>query len=291
MQKKISVVICSKTPSLLSKLTENIEQTIGCNYELIVVSNLDNKFSIFEAYNYGLDESISDIICFIHEDILFHSNNWGVYVNSVFRDTHEIGLLGVAGSRVKSDIPSGWWECDKAHQVVNIIQHRQDGSVELLEFGFNKNSEQEVAVIDGVFMCFNKNSQIRFNENLKGFHNYDLSISLDFSKKGYKVLVTNQILLEHFSNGTIDSKWVNSAVKFNKLYIKDLPKVKGVGKFSSNDKTLQLANFINHCKNTGNAKLAFIYWVKLLSIAPLNLNHIQHLQYFIKFFRSKLIRE
>ena len=59
-------------------------------------------------------------------------------------------------------------------------------------------------VIDGVFMGMRKIPGIKFGERISGFHNYDQSILPLYRIKGYKVMVTNEILLEHFSSGTKD---------------------------------------------------------------------------------------
>lgn len=284
----ISVIICSRNKYLSKDLCFNIQETIGCEYELIIIDNSDNNYSIFEAYNIGLDKSNAKILCFIHEDVLFCTKNWGIKIDDIFNKIAEAGIIGLAGVKVKSDIPSGWWEQNKKYHVKNIMQHRPDGTKEMLSSGFGTNSEVEVAVIDGVFMCLRKDSQIRFNENLKGFHNYDQSICLDYLKNNYKVLVTDQILLEHFSNGRIDSGWVNSTYKFHKLYKKHLPKSIGNIAIGDYEKLRQFSQFIFHCKNTGNAKLAFRFWLKLLKNEPFHSKHYDHVQYFLNFIKRKL---
>jgi len=152
----ISIVICSRKKSISKKLEQNIKKTIGCNFEMIVIDNSDNKYSIFEAYNEGLRRSQFSLVCFIHEDILFHTRNWGNVIFETFND-YEIKLLGVAGSRIKSDIPSGWWEQPKESLVINIIQHRPDGSEEHLNKGFKeKQNLEKVSVLDGVFLVLIK---------------------------------------------------------------------------------------------------------------------------------------
>jgi glycosyltransferase involved in cell wall biosynthesis len=71
----ISIIICSRNLGIDPKLSTNITSTIGCEYELIVIDNSQNKYSIFQAYNIGIEKSTSEIICFVHEDVLFHSKD------------------------------------------------------------------------------------------------------------------------------------------------------------------------------------------------------------------------
>jgi hypothetical protein len=50
----ISCVICSRQPVISAKLKENIASTVGCEYELVVIDNSTNEYSIFSAYNEGV---------------------------------------------------------------------------------------------------------------------------------------------------------------------------------------------------------------------------------------------
>jgi len=50
----ISIIICSRTASISDELTQNINQTIGIPYELVIIDNSDNLYSIFSAYNEGV---------------------------------------------------------------------------------------------------------------------------------------------------------------------------------------------------------------------------------------------
>ena len=281
----ISIVTCSRRQSISHELDQNIRNSIGCDYELIVIGNSENEYSIFEAYNIGLRKSKFEIVCFIHDDILFHSKNWGTALIRIFKEIPNAGIVGVAGSKIKLDIPSAWWEHKKHALVKNIIQHRPDGSKETLNFGFNQ-SEEEVTIVDGVFIGL-KGASIKFNEKLQGFHNYDQSICLDYISKCYKVFVTNQILIEHFSNGKIDNSWVNSAHHFHLEYSNMLP-INLTNKEISKDEKLRLiSQFLFHCKNAGNLKLFIHYWMKFIREQPITRKHFNHLNFVLKFILSK----
>ena len=67
----ISIIICTTSPSITSELEENIKTTIGIsNYEIVPIYNINNEYSIFEAYNLGVDQSKYEICCFMHDDII-----------------------------------------------------------------------------------------------------------------------------------------------------------------------------------------------------------------------------
>lgn len=220
----ISIIICSRNKTISNDLYQNITTTIGCEFELIVIDNSLNQYSIFEAYNLGIGKSTSEFLCFIHDDILFHTQGWGVLLIRIFIKNKKAGLIGIAGAKIKTKMPSAWWECPEKYHVINIIQHTNDNKIESQVVGFEQNSiQEEVVVIDGVFMVMRKIKDILFNTKMKGFHNYDLNISFEFNAKNYQILVTRQIVIEHFSNGVIDKTWYDSCLKLHQLYHNILP--------------------------------------------------------------------
>jgi hypothetical protein len=277
----ISVIICSQFNDLGSELKKNINSTIGCEYQLIIIDNSKNNLSIFEAYNMGSKKAKYGLLVFMHEDIKIHTKDWGNVLISSFRKDSKIGLIGIAGTKIKTTIPSGWWDHPAQDLVINIIQHRPGKGPEKLFTGFKSNPLEEVVVLDGVFFSMRKDERIKFNEFLKGFHNYDQSISLDYRELGYKLCVTNEILIEHFSEGNLNSEWIKSNIKFHHLYKRQLPS--GIGKrtVSRATKIFTLQKLINNCLKNEEKKLAIFYWCKLKMIKPLNRRDLKIIGHFL----------
>ena len=270
----ISIIICSRLQKISADLSANIKNTIGCDYELIVIDNSENKYSIFEAYNLGLESSKGEFICFIHDDIFIHTNGWGNNLQRIFNEDPKIGLIGVAGAKIKTKMPSACWDCPEDQKVINIIQHFPNKEKEKWFIGFDDASIKEVVAIDGVFMASRKDDKIHFNENLKGFHNYDLNISFEYLKYGYKILVTNKILLEHFSLGTINESWINSTYTIHNFYKTLLPLDCHQNKIN---KKLEVSNaiiFINECLKFNKYKEAYSVWLQLFLLKPVSKYHI-----------------
>jgi len=271
----ISIVICSRTKNINSSLYENIKATIGCVYELVVIDNSENKYSIFEAYNIGIKKSIGDYCCFIHDDILLLTQDWGVTLEQIFKNDPKVGLIGVAGSKVKTKIPSAWWDCEEEHIVMNIIQHFPKKTKEHWDKGFINNVLEEVAAVDGVFMVMRKDERIKFNEDLKGFHNYDLNLALECNRLNYKIVVTNQILVEHFSIGTINKDWVNSSFNFYEHYKNRLPLNIVSNLNLKKQEVLNAKKFINECLTHKEHKIALLIWLKLVMLNPISKFHFK----------------
>lgn len=279
----ISLVICSRSKWISSELEKNIKDTIGLTYELIIIDNSKNDRSIFEAYNIGIERSSGDIICFLHDDIFIHTKNWGKIIEQLFWEKPEAGLIGIAGSKIKTKMPSAWWDCPEEQKVINIIQHFKEPEREQEKWykGFNTDSEVEVAVIDGVFIALRKDESIYFNDTMKGFHNYDMNISLEYAKKGYKILVTNKILIEHFSIGTISKSWYKSTSQLHKVYAGFLPLKMDSTTLESSISKQEFengVNFINGLLKYDLRKQAFYYWMYLIKLKPYSKFHWRFLK-------------
>lgn len=276
----ISIIICSRKKSIPTQLVQNINRTIGIKSELIIIDNSENIYSIFEAYNKGILESKGDYLCFIHDDVIFHTENWGTIINKVFESDSKIGLIGVAGSRVKSKMPSAWWECCQEDLQINIIQHFPDRNEEHWQKGSIENVVN-VAIIDGVFMVARKTNGIYFSKKLKGFHNYDMNLSFEYLKRGFKIVVTNDILIEHYSLGTLNKSWYISTLNLHKIYNKMLP----LNLSNSDLKEIEFKNgtkFITELLHLKMKKDAFFLWLKLINHKTKSRFHYQFLKQFFK---------
>ncbi|WP_142785573.1 glycosyltransferase [Changchengzhania lutea] len=280
----ISIVICSRQKDIDQKLKDNIKASVGCDFELIVINNSNSTYSIFQAYNIGLKKSKGAYVCFLHDDISIHTLGWGTIINKIFNNNNDIGLLGVAGATAKSKMPSAWWRCPESHKRIKITQHSKHTSVEDYNSGFVDSLLEQVVVIDGVFMVLRKDARISFRNDIAGFHNYDLNISFEYVKHKYKIFVTNEISVEHFSAGSLNKDWIESTYRIHKLYADVLPlsiQNEGLGKH------LEINNskrFIKDCFKYNLNEIAFSTWTKLFLINPVSKYHIKFWTILIKKF-------
>ena len=229
----ISVIVCSIQPKWLADLKENIESNIGVEYQLIAVDNRLEKKGICQVYNEAANKAKYNILCFIHEDVLIHSSNWGQKLLNLLSD-ETIGLVGVSGTIYKSAFPATWPACDPSLYRINTIQHfkNQPDPVKSVINPSNRNYE-EVVILDGVFLATKKSifNTCSFDEKLfKGFHCYDLDYSLNVGRD-YKIIVTYDILLEHFSEGSLNKNWLEDSIRLHKKWKEILPKQ--IGQISS----------------------------------------------------------
>ena len=278
----LSIIICSRSQNITPNLSENINNTVGCEYELIIIDNSKNEYSIFEAYNIGIQKSNFDFLCLIHDDIFIHTKDWGKVLLDIFNKDQQIGLIGIAGCKIKTKMPSPWWNCPEDQKVINILQHYPNKDKTRMLTGFNNYTDVEVVVIDGVFMVMRKDECVQFDRTMIGFHNYDINISFEYKKRGYKILVTNQILIEHYSTGSLNRAWVKSTYQLHKKY-KDILPLKSESSVVKKDSEIANgANFIEECMRFKKYGIAYLIWGKLFCLYPNFKWHLKFLKRTLK---------
>ncbi|UAY50691.1 glycosyltransferase [Ferruginibacter albus] len=205
----LSVIISTYRPQLFNELADNIKETVGCEYEIVPVIN-DRKYNIGQAYNIGAANARFPHLCFLHEDVFFHSHNWGNTIIKHLAST--AGLIGLAGSEVKTYLPTGWTSGMLKWDRFNVHQKNENYALE-------DRAPSLVSVIDGVLMATTKElwQKIKFDETQEGFHFYDIDFSLRMSKIN-NVAVIYDIHLEHFSKGNFNDEWITASLKFHKKH-------------------------------------------------------------------------
>jgi hypothetical protein len=206
----LSIIISTYKPNLLQQLYHNIADTIGSiDYEIIPIHN-PGIMGICEAYNKGAAKAIYDNFLFIHEDVKFHTENWGqILINHLsLKDT---GVVGIAGSSYVPKAPSGWHLPNNKYNHLNIIQRNTDNTI--VHEQINHEIKTKIFAVDGVFLAVTKKvfDEFKFNTLLKGFHGYDSDFSLRIGKK-YTNYFVPDIVLEHFSIGNPDKTWFNNSI-------------------------------------------------------------------------------
>ena len=225
----ISVIISSRSPHFYNALLNNISETIGVEYEIIKIENSNGRLSITKAYNQGAEKAKFSYLCFVHEDVLFKTQNWGRKIVTHFEEDESIGLIGVAGAVYKSKMSSAWWQTEQGWDEIrrmNLIQHYKDNrpSKTLFVNPYNEN-RAPVVTLDGVLLITTKQvwQQNKFDDKLlQNFHGYDLDFCLQvFQSK--KVVVVYDVLIDHFSGGNSDGTWLTEIMKVHKKWKHVLP--------------------------------------------------------------------
>jgi GT2 family glycosyltransferase len=230
----ISIIICTTDPVRINPIKKNISETIGVEHELVVIDNSRSEYSIHQAYNLGISISKFPILCFMHDDIVYHSKNWGVEVVKHFNSEYT-GMIGIGGTRYLGNIPTIWWAGGKRYSksgkgtiCINCIETSRKKLQESKHTFINpENTEKtKVIILDGLWFCMSKRlfEKISFDENnYKGFHFYDLDISMQVNKLGYNIYCIFDIMIEHIADSKHDVDWIENCFAFYRKWKSSLP--------------------------------------------------------------------
>lgn len=221
----ISLIICSRHSFISPELENNIDETIGVDYEIILIDNSANQYSIFEAYNMGVSKSNYPYLCFMHDDILYYTSNWGQQVIDYFKD-EQTGAIGIAGTPYAAQMPGAWWGGRLVYE--QLVTKPGDPHELLTKYveEVDASNKKEVVILDGVWLCIRKKlfDKIKFDTSLfHGYHYYDADICLQIFLSGYQLYSVFNILIFHSSNGNTNINWCENALIFQKKWQPVLP--------------------------------------------------------------------
>ena len=209
----ISFIICSIDPKRTDMLAESIKPTVGVDYEIIIEDNRGKARGISQAYNEGAWKSKHDYLCFVHEDVLFHGDNWGKGIELKLSES-ETGIIGFMGATYKSKAPSGWNVYPKLNRS-HFIQTNANGR----RYSSNVTDDfSPCAILDGACLFMRKDFWQNHpfdNTACPGFHCYDIDICLQAIHAGYKNYVCGTCWIEHFSEGSFNKDWATTILSLH----------------------------------------------------------------------------
>jgi hypothetical protein len=185
---KFCFIICANNEQFLEEGLLYINNLIvpeGYMLETLILREAD---SILSAYNYGAHSSDAKYKIYLHQDLFILNKNILKDVLNIFMVHPEVGMIGVIGCQ---KIPESgvWWEgklgYGDAYQDCILSTQRTQG------LPIEDDSYQVVQVVDGIIMI--TQYDIKWREDiLKGWHYYDASQCLEYSRAGYKVVIPHQ---------------------------------------------------------------------------------------------------
>lgn len=218
----ISLIISTPNEKISDRLQKNIADTIGNEFEIITIEN-KNAFSLAAAYNKGAAQAAYDYVCFVHDDVTLLTPNWGSI--AIHHIQHSADLIGLAGSACKTSFITGWCSGPDDANHFHIFHETPKGPEKWSSKSRRPGGELfPVITLDGVWLFCRKDywQQLKFNEDVPGFHFYDIDFSLRSSQVGRNAIVFD-IDLVHYSKGNFGDAWLESAFSFHKQWANKLP--------------------------------------------------------------------
>lgn len=205
---------------------ETALKNAGQDFELLLIDNGSDKYSattfpkevriiknkensgVLATFKQGFQETDSDIVGFIHNDVLLHGENWVKQVIDAFTTVPKLGLAGIFGAvgvgdnggRIRSQsnmLGLEWGKCG-CHEVA--WQHHSEFMPTI----------SPAAILDGVGMFFSRdaaNSLMAtdmFDAWRAPHHFYDRIIPLKLIDRGFRV-ATVGVGFDHWSGATANS--------------------------------------------------------------------------------------
>jgi len=248
----ISVIYCTRESN--PEHSKHLKKVFGHD-KVEIIEYINNGESLTKFYNKGLNEAKFNIVVFCHDDILLDSKQIANKIVKLFDKNPEYGIIGLAGSKYLAS--SGvWWE-DRT-KMYGRVSHTHEGKTWLSSYSDDLGQDlEEVVVVDGLFFAVNK-TRIKetFNEEVNGFHFYDVDFCFRNHLTGIKVGVTTTIKITHKSIGMTNQQWEDNRQQFSETYADKLPvKVKRVVK--PNQKLKVLIGCLSFANLTGSELYVF----------------------------------
>jgi hypothetical protein len=216
----LSIVVLSNRDYNFFRLEENIKKTSSGVLEIIRVKDVSRGLA--SGYNKGADLAVYNNLCFVHDDVLFHTKGWDELITSHLSKS-EVGVIGVMGGRYKSAFGLSWRDGKTDFYRMNVRSGTSAGK-HLLMNPLNE-KQSFVLCLDGAFLCCRKEIWRRFKfdeQTFTGFHFYDIDFSFRVAQH-FRNYVTYEILMEHFSAGDFNKEYVLDGLKFEEKHSKQLP--------------------------------------------------------------------
>jgi len=171
MLRKISFISCVNDFDLYNRCIEYSlkKQNTTVEIELLPIDNTRDQWSVPEALNKSLEKAKGEIIVFCHQDIIFPS--WWTkqllsQINIVGGLCDKWGVLGLAGCA---------FDGTSSGHVIDKWGHLYSSPLPI-----------EVQSLDELCIVIRKESGLRFDEDIGGFHFYAADLCLEALCKGLK---------------------------------------------------------------------------------------------------------
>lgn len=221
----ISVLICSVDEKRLARVSQNIAETIGAEYELIVADNRGTGKGLCKVYNELAAKAKGEVLCFVHEDVLFLRAGWGKLLSDKAAEPNT-GIIGAVGCAMKTRTLSGMMQ--NQYGEIPLITCREGETPQKGPQQFSRSGLDwaPVIIVDGVLLFMRRNlwEQFHFDEEtFKGFHLYDMDLSTQVATSGYTNYICNRIEMAHFTRGNYKNGWYEDTLKYHKKWKQVLP--------------------------------------------------------------------
>lgn len=244
MKKNINlsiITVYNDAMKLQKELINSLDQQNVEVERIFLDSNKHHFKSASEALNYGATLATRDYLMFVHQDIVFESENevLNIYNKLINNDA----IYGIAGKKIdQSTLFSTIYQGEKRELVNNIS---------------NISDLEEVYCLDECLMACSRNvyEQIKFDEDVcDGWDFYVCDFCFQAYLKGIKIY-SIECNIWHTSLGHPKHSFYRTLKRLTKKYKNKLPVIRTCCIYVKNDFTAPIVIVLKELRNTLIAKI------------------------------------
>lgn len=188
--KKFCFIICVNNPAFLEECIHYIRHlVIPDEYEIDLIT-IEGAESMTSGYQEAMEQSDAKYKIYLHQDVFILNRRFLEDILSIFLSDASIGMVGVVGYETMAEDGIMW----HARRVGALYLREQEKSYmnyQTYRYSVSSDGYTSVAAVDGFLMA--TAYDIPWNvEELRAFDFYDAFQSMEFLKKGYKIVVPTQ---------------------------------------------------------------------------------------------------
>lgn len=187
-EQKICFITCVNDEAVYQESLLYINNLIlpaGFEVEIIAARN---AAYITKAYNEAMQSSDAKYKVYLHQDVFIINKSFIIDVMNILNQNKNIGMIGMAGAE-KLPANACWWNAKNRY---GTVYDNHKGYIDRDKFDEFTHEFIDVEAVDGILMI--TQYDVPWREDIfTGWHFYDISQSIEFAKKGYQIVVPNQI--------------------------------------------------------------------------------------------------
>ncbi len=179
------------------------EQT-GAPFTVEVITPEQGNLGVYPVYKYGMDRTSTDIVLFMHNDLVIDEDNFDIYVRYLFATKQNLGLLGFLGSdEVAPNGGKGYGTTSNYEAKTYTFKDKTFTGTDALIYGTRYDGYTNAMILDGLAMGFRRTAweKIGFREDFPPNHYHDRLVPLQIIEAGYKVGILG-IACDHMDGQT-----------------------------------------------------------------------------------------
>ena len=203
--KEVTVISIWNKKEQFQHFVKVLNEQRNIKINLISIDNSANKYrGAREAYNSVLSQINTEIVFFMHPDIVFCDEMNMAYMLESVENLNEYGVVGVAGCK----------EGRQWNLLSNIIHGKMKENA-----GINVNEIEEVQTVDECLFIMRKQylEEEGFSE-LLGWHLYAVEQCLIAIEKGYKNYIIPVKVWHQSSGGSLDPSYMKCLSEIIKMF-------------------------------------------------------------------------